>query len=180
MSATPGTPFSLLARPRLPAALQRLDELAGNLVDSWDRELRGLFRRLDDALYAQCGNNPKLFLMRVAQEKLERAASDRGFLSAFNRVLAGVDAYHAQAMPCDLGLDGTRDLIAYFCFEFGFQFVSFIEMIFNRTFIAPGDKNHIGDSGCYGLLHGVLNQWLVHYWHHLLGTNLGGRQKTTA
>ena len=121
MSATPGTPFSLLARPRLPAALKRLDELAGNLVYSWDRELRGLFRRLDDALYAQCGNNPKLFLMRVAQEKLERAATDRGFLAAFNRVLAGVDAYHAQAMPCELGLDPQRDLIAYFCFEFGFH-----------------------------------------------------------
>ncbi len=121
MTASPGTSYSLLARPRLPAALHRLDELAGNLIYSWDRELRGLFRRLDEQLYLQCGNNPKLFLMRVAQEKLERAATDRGFLAAYTRVLAGFDAYHQQDMPADLGLDPNTDLIAYFCFEFGFH-----------------------------------------------------------
>lgn len=119
----PGTKYTLIALPRVPPALSRLTEMANNLIYSWDRELRGLFRRLDNELYQACGNNPKVFLQRVSQAKLDTAASDQGFIEAYQRVLSGYDNYHAQAMPADLAnlLDPQRDLIAYFCFEYGFH-----------------------------------------------------------
>ena len=119
----PGKTFRLIARPRVPDALARLDELANNLIYSWDRELRGLFRRLDNDLYQACGNNPKVFLQRVAQHKLDAAAHEQGFIEAYQRVLSGYDTYHAQRMPADLAavLNPSQDLIAYFCFEYGFH-----------------------------------------------------------
>ena len=118
-----GTTFTLIARPRVPATLARLEELANNLIYSWDREMRGLFRRLDSALYQACGNNPKVFLQRVAQSRLDAAANEQGFIEAYQRVLSGYDTYHAQGMPADLAqlLDPREDLIAYFCFEYGFH-----------------------------------------------------------
>ncbi len=62
-----GSRFTLEVQPRIPAPLARLDELANNLVYSWDRRVRCLFARLDRALWAACGSNPRVFLRRVSQ-----------------------------------------------------------------------------------------------------------------
>ena len=43
----PGSRFSLEVQPRTPAALVRLEELADDLIYSWDRRVRALFARLD-------------------------------------------------------------------------------------------------------------------------------------
>jgi starch phosphorylase len=118
-----GTRFSLEVRPQIPLELRRLPEFANNLIYTWDRDLRGLFRQLDDALYDACGGNLNVFLRRLAQSDLERAAKDSTFIAAYQRVATSYDAYHAHRMPADLcrHLDPTQDLIAYFCFEFGFH-----------------------------------------------------------
>jgi len=115
-----GSRFSLEVRPRVPAKLTRLPELANNLIYSWDRDLRGLFRYLDNDLYDACGGNPTVFLRRVAQSRLDTASDDPAFLEAYGRVVAAYDAYHAKRMPAALRADlDTDDLIAYFCLEFG-------------------------------------------------------------
>ncbi|HEY6598212.1 MAG TPA: alpha-glucan family phosphorylase [Pseudomonadales bacterium] len=117
------TRFSLEVRPQIPAELQRMPEFANNLIYTWNRDLRGLFRRLDDALYDACGGNLKVFLRRLAQSDLDRAAKDGSFMAAYQRVASSYDAYHAHRMPADLceHFDPERDLVAYFCFEFGFH-----------------------------------------------------------
>ncbi len=117
----PGTPFSLEVRPRIPERLQRLEALADNLLYSWDRQTRGLFYRLDPELWESCGHNPKVFLRRVAQEKLDRAAHDLIFLQEFNRVLSYFDIYHNERVNSGVErlLDPKSDLVAYFCAEFG-------------------------------------------------------------
>jgi len=117
------TTFSLEASPRLPAALSRLPELAENLMYSWERRIRGLFWRLDASLWRDCGNNPKLFLRRVAQERLEAAASDPDFLWEYHGALAASDIYLSQPpSPTLQGLiDPAQDLIAYFSAEYGFH-----------------------------------------------------------
>jgi starch phosphorylase len=118
-----GTRFSLEVQPRIPAALKQLEVLANDLFYSWDRQVRRLFTRLDQDLWGSSGHNPKTFLRRVSQERLEAAANDRVFIEDFQRVLAAYDTYHTLAMPASIGehIDAKEDLIAYFCAEFGFH-----------------------------------------------------------
>jgi len=116
-----GTRFSIEVQPQLPARLQRLEELSNDLLYSWDRRVRGLFVRLDQELWEQCGHNPKLFLRRVAQNRLDEAAEDRVFVEEFNRALSAYDTYHQENTHAKVTphLDSSRDLVAYFCAEFG-------------------------------------------------------------
>jgi len=116
-----GTRFSLEVRPRIPERLARLEELANDLFYSWDRSVRALFYRLDRDLWHACGHNPKLFLRRVSQARLEEAAADRLYLEEYHRVLSAYDTYlnERPASGIEQHLDPERDLVAYFCAEFG-------------------------------------------------------------
>jgi hypothetical protein len=71
-----GHRYPLEVRPVIPQALTRLEELAGNLLYSWDRRARGLFMRIDPALWEECEHNPTVFLRRVPQERFEALAED--------------------------------------------------------------------------------------------------------
>jgi starch phosphorylase len=118
-----GTRFTLEVQPRIPDALKRLDELANDLFYSWDRQVRRLFTRLDKDLWGSSGHNPKTFLRRISQQRLEEAADDRVFMEDFQRVLSAYDTYLEQGTHPDVQeyLDPDEDLIAYFCAEFGFH-----------------------------------------------------------
>jgi hypothetical protein len=61
-----------------------------------------------------------------------------------------------------------------------FQFVGGVEVVFDRAFAAPGDKDHVAHARGVGFLDRVLDQRLVHHRQHLLGSGLGGRQKPGA
>ncbi|MCG6975529.1 MAG: alpha-glucan family phosphorylase [Acidiferrobacterales bacterium] len=115
------TRFTFEVQPRIPKRLARLQELANDLLYSWDRQVRGLFFRLDRELWDACGHNPKLFLRRVSQEILDEAAKDRIFMEDYNRALTVYDVYLSQTMRSEVSghLDPEKDLIAYFCAEFG-------------------------------------------------------------
>ncbi|PLW68538.1 alpha-glucan family phosphorylase [Pseudohalioglobus lutimaris] len=119
----PGTRFPLEVQPRIPAELNRLSEVANDLVYSWDRSIRSLYHRLDRELWDGCGHNPKVFLRRVAQDRLDDAASDRSYMEDYRRVMAAYDAYREHRVHPELAeiLDPSEDLIAYFCLEFGFH-----------------------------------------------------------
>ena len=119
----PGTRYTLEVQPVLPERLKRLQEVANDLLYSWDREVRGLFFRLDRELWEACGHNPKVFLRRVAQKRLNEAAEDRVFMEDYNRVLSGFDTYNQERARSDIlqYLDPNEDLVAYFCAEFGFH-----------------------------------------------------------
>ena len=106
--------------PRLPAELERLRDLAGNLRWAWDSETVELFRRLDHNLWESSGHNPVRMLGNLDQHLLEAAAADESFMGNYKKVLASFDEYmknsgswfkkaHADADP----------LIAYFSAEFG-------------------------------------------------------------
>ncbi|MGD8742878.1 MAG: alpha-glucan family phosphorylase [Granulosicoccaceae bacterium] len=118
-----GTRFTLEVRPVLPERLARLDELANDLLYSWDRQVRSLFFRLDAELWETSGHKPKVFLRRIAQSKLDEAAEDRVFLQDLNRVLSSYDTYLQEdsMSGVDEHLDPDKDLVAYFCAEFGFH-----------------------------------------------------------
>jgi starch phosphorylase len=118
-----GTRFTLEVQPRIPQSLARLEELANDLSYSWDRQVRRLFTRLDQDLWGSSGHNPKTFLKRASQARLEEAANDRVFMEDYKRVMSAYDTYLEQGIhPVTREyLDPDKDLIAYFCAEFGFH-----------------------------------------------------------
>lgn len=118
-----GTRFTLEIRPVIPARLKRLEDLANDLLYSWDSQVRGLFLRLDPELWDACGHNPKVFLRRVSQHNLELAEKDRIYIQDYNRVLSVYDTYLQEKIKTDIDqfLDPDHDLVAYFCAEFGFH-----------------------------------------------------------
>ena len=117
------TEFRLEARPQLPEALHRLGELANDLFYSWNHGVRGLFARIDLRLWQKVEHNPKLFLRRVSQHRLEEAAADRAFLAEYRRVLSSYDAYVEAGPGAEVVelLNPETSLVAYFCAEFGFH-----------------------------------------------------------
>ncbi|MBS1130258.1 MAG: Alpha-glucan phosphorylase [Proteobacteria bacterium] len=118
-----GTVYNLEVNPLLPERLERLEELANNLWYSWDRPTQGLFASLSHSLWKATNHNPKAFLKRADQKRLEAIAEDPVFLGALNRVVSSYDTYHE--MPNMAHVHGQPfaddDLIAYFCAEFGFH-----------------------------------------------------------
>lgn len=115
-----GHRYPLEVRPVIPQALARLEELAGNLLYSWDRRARGLFLRIDPGLWEECEHNPTVFLRRVPQERFEALAEDPDFLQDYNAVLSAFDQYRETTASCSVeGIDPDNDLIAYFCMEYG-------------------------------------------------------------
>jgi len=120
-NSTNGTRFELEIQPQLPERIERLAELADDMLFSWMSDIRRLFAQIDADLWNGCGRHPRIFLHRVSQEQLDRAANDRGFLMSYESVLSAVDTYRAAPRTNFEGLDPETDLIAYFCMEYGFH-----------------------------------------------------------
>ena len=115
------TIFDLEVRPIIPEKLSGLNELANNLLYSWDRNVRGLFYRLDLNLWDRCEHKPKVFLRRISQKTLDNAAKDNVFMEEYNRVMSAYNSYLQKITHDEIDgyLDAENDLIAYFCAEFG-------------------------------------------------------------
>ncbi|MGD9788083.1 MAG: alpha-glucan family phosphorylase [Sulfuricellaceae bacterium] len=117
-----GTKFVVEVNPKIPRKLVRLEELANNLWYSWDKPTRTLFARLHPGLWGAVGNNPKVFLRRVDEQRLVEAMDDQVFLATYNRVLSAFDTYHNEPMRRAEGEQfKADDMVAYFCAEFGFH-----------------------------------------------------------
>lgn len=112
----------LAVRPRIPASIVRLEELAYNLWWSWNSEAQELYGRLDPDLWEQVNHNPIKLLHRIEQEKLDSAASDPTYLAAYAEVLAAFDHYMSPETPTWYSThygDKKDQIIAYFSAEFG-------------------------------------------------------------
>ena len=118
-----GKSFKIEFQPKIQEGLANLEELANDLYYSWNAETRMFFRRLDVTLWEGCNHNSKLFLRRVAQQKLDEAVSDSNYMEDYARVLSSYTAYQNLEMYTDFAghLDAEKDLIAYLCLEFGFH-----------------------------------------------------------
>jgi len=73
-----------------------------------------MFRRLDPALWRECGYNPVLMLGRVSQATLQRAGADPRYLALYRMACETYDARVRKGTPPP---DGK--MIAYFSFEYG-------------------------------------------------------------
>ena len=115
--------FKIEFQPNIPKDLAGLEELVNDLYYGWNAESRMLFARLDSKLWAKCKHNPKLFLRRVSQAKLEDAVKDGNYMEDYARVFSSYNAYRKLNIHTKFAdhLDAEKDLIAYFCLEFGFH-----------------------------------------------------------
>jgi starch phosphorylase len=122
-SQEPGSRFSVEIRPVLPKRFARLEELANDLYFSWNRTVRGLFWHLDKDCWNACSHNPKVFLRRVRQSKIDAAAEDPILLTEYRHVLTAYDTYKEQQpiIRIDNYLNRDKDLVAYFSAEYGFH-----------------------------------------------------------
>jgi starch phosphorylase len=117
VAAFPGKVRTLHVAPALPEALSGLRTIAQNWRHTWNATARGLFRRLDPALWKSVRRDPMLFLARVEQETLRSAESDPSFLGLLHAALE--DARRDQAAAPIALPEGERDLlVAYFCAEY--------------------------------------------------------------
>lgn len=117
----PGTRYTLEIHATLPPELLRLQDLAANLMYSWDRRIRGLFYVMDPDLWIGCEHNPKVFLRRISQQRLDQLAADSRFLQQYTDTVAAFDAYMTRESEVFAreGLDVDHGLVAYFCMEYG-------------------------------------------------------------
>lgn len=103
-----------LVRPSVPQGLERLPELALNLMWSWQHSVRAMFRRLDPAAWKTSNHNPVVLLGQLSQETLERAARDPRYLAVYRRACEQHDAYMRSTAP-----PSGQMQVAYFSMEYG-------------------------------------------------------------
>jgi starch phosphorylase len=111
--------FDLDVRPQIPADLDRLRDLADNMLFAWNARIEAVFSRLDADLWEHCGHDPQVFLRRVSQKRLDEAAGDRTFVNHYRRAVTTFDSYLEARAMADQPLRPGTDLVAYFCMEYG-------------------------------------------------------------
>jgi starch phosphorylase len=106
--------------PRLPAALERLHDIAYNLWWSWSPVAHELFVRLDPDLWEAVRGNPIELLARIDQARLEALAGDDAFTShldsawtTFQRYMQR-EGWFSKTFP-----EAAGSRIAYFSMEYG-------------------------------------------------------------
>ncbi|MFN8443138.1 MAG: alpha-glucan family phosphorylase [Caldilineaceae bacterium] len=109
-------------QPQLPAAIARLKEIAFNLWWSWEPAAQALYAHVDENLWDAVNHNPVKFLQQVAQEKLDAAAANPTFVSAYHSVCKAFDEYMNPQAATWFGkhqASNQERVIAYFSAEFG-------------------------------------------------------------
>ncbi len=116
------TPHLFNVVPVLPGPLEPLQDLAYNLLWSWDSDLFLLFRRIDPAIWEETGNNPAALLGLVDQRRLDELSEDDGFLHHLSQMhdkyqrYMGASTWYGQTHPES---DPREVRIAYFSAEYG-------------------------------------------------------------
>lgn len=117
------TRYQLEVQANLPKELTELHDLADNLIYSWDRRVRRVFRYMDPELWDRSNHRPKVLLKWISQSRLEELRQDRNFFDEFQHALAvhrsqlsKTENPHPDIAPT---LRASSSLIAYFCAEFG-------------------------------------------------------------
>lgn len=166
--------------PALPEPIAPLAEIASNVWCTWTAEARALFTRLDPDLWEAVSRNPSALLRRVAQERLDAAAEDAGYVAEVARVVARQRAYLADpGRLAGLGADGGRRamLVAYFSLEFGLD--AGIPLYSGGLGVLAGD--HLKAASDIGVpLVGVGLMYGNGYFRQALGPDGGQRERYPA
>ncbi|MCL2763031.1 MAG: alpha-glucan family phosphorylase, partial [Treponema sp.] len=103
-------------KPKLPASLKPLEEIARNLWLSWNYDAIQLFIRLDYDAWMQSQQSPVRTLGMVSQDRLAQAAKDDSYLAALKEVYDRFQRYKKG----EAWYRGShKDVVAYFSMEYG-------------------------------------------------------------
>ncbi|MDQ1327507.1 MAG: glycogen phosphorylase [Candidatus Poribacteria bacterium] len=106
--------------PSLPSKIQYLQEIARNLLWSWDRETIDLLRRLERDLWNETEHNPMLMMGKISQSQLEALAIDEAFIAHMERVSESLNDYMTAPGWYEKTYGKhSEHPIAYFSAEFG-------------------------------------------------------------
>ncbi len=113
----------VMAVPRLPEKLIRLEELSKNLWWSWNYRAQQMFKYMDPEMWYQERRSPVRLLRRIRQTRLYELSEDKPFIEMyesvvgeFDRYMGGKDTWMDREHP-----DRKEQCIAYFCAEYGFH-----------------------------------------------------------
>jgi starch phosphorylase len=97
--------------------LEELDELAHDLLWTWQPRIENLFRTLDPELWESTRQNPVLLLARLGEDGVARASERKDVRSALEGARAARREYYEQKPRF---MDAKAPLVvAYFSLEFG-------------------------------------------------------------
>jgi starch phosphorylase len=103
-------------KPKLPASLKPLEEIARNLWLAWNFDAIQLFIRLDYDIWMKSLQSPVKMLGMVSQARLAEVAKDDSYIAALNEVHARFQRYRKLST----WYKGThKDVVAYFSMEYG-------------------------------------------------------------
>jgi glycogen phosphorylase len=103
-------------KPKLPASLKPLEEIARNLWLSWNYDAIQLYIRLDFDVWMQSQQSPVRTLGMVSQERLAQVAKDDSYLAALKEVYTRFQNYKKG----ETWYRGShKDVVAYFSMEYG-------------------------------------------------------------
>jgi len=103
-------------KPKLPASLKPLEEIARNLWLSWNYDAIQLYIRLDYDAWMQSQQSPVRTLGMVSQERLAQVAKDDSYLAALKEVYTRFQSYKKG----ETWYRGShKDVVAYFSMEYG-------------------------------------------------------------
>lgn len=112
--------FKFNVVPNIPERLSKLLEIANNMWWSWDSEAIELFFRMDRDLWVECGQNPRLLLGRIEQDRLNALAKNDSFLAHMDRVYARLQNYMSTNTYFERNIHVPKEMcIVYMSAEFG-------------------------------------------------------------
>jgi len=103
---------------KMPKELAFLETLKENIWWCWQHEAVELFSNIDTMLWHKVGNNLKLFLNSLSQDKLEQLSKDKKFLSRLNTI---EEKYMLEVgnKAVNSPEDIAQRKLAYFSLEYG-------------------------------------------------------------
>ncbi|MBA2289794.1 MAG: DUF3417 domain-containing protein, partial [Chloroflexia bacterium] len=173
----------------MPERISRLNDLAYNVWWTWSNPARLLFKELHPVLWDVVEHNPVLFLHRIDQERLERAAGDQQFLQRYDRVVSAFDRMLGQdASSTWIGKHRPElvgKTVAYFSAEFGLHRA--LPIYSGGLGVLAGD--HVKEASDMGIplvgvsllyRQGYLRQRIDHFgWQHDVPANLDPHAEPT-
>ncbi|GMO30084.1 MAG: alpha-glucan family phosphorylase [Spirochaetaceae bacterium] len=103
-------------KPKLPANLKPLEEIARNLWLAWNFDAVQLFIRLDYDIWIKSSQSPVKMLGMMSQARLAEVSRDDSYIAALNAVYSRFQRY--KKLPT--WYKGShKDVIAYFSMEYG-------------------------------------------------------------
>ena len=97
----------------MPKKLQRLDELAHNLLWVWSVDVKNLFKSIDEDLWIETKHNPISMLEQARFERWKELEKDTKFLADLDRVYDMYKEYMAEKY------NEKVPSVAYFSMEYG-------------------------------------------------------------